>query len=167
MSFQVSKQFGDLAEKLVAAYLAACGIESEHSGKNPDYDLLCKLGRTKFTIECKFDLKSETTNNLCIEVYNPKSDKPSGITASKADLIVFVLPDGSNRTLWAASLFELRKFLSEVPPKKVIEVGGDKNATLHLYDVFTILDAVFHRLDVLDCKQAQKLVRTLLKCGES
>ena len=163
MGFHQSKGHGDQAEQLVATYLKSCGIESEFAGKNPDYDLLCKSGRTKFTIECKFDMKSEETNNLCIEIFNPKSDRPSGITSSKADLIAFVLPDGSNRTIWFASLFALRKFIGEVPPKKRVELGGDSNATLLLYNVFVILGAVFHRLDTLDCKGASALIKKLLK----
>lgn len=54
-------------------------------------DILITTERTSSTFEIKHDLKASTTGNICIEVWNPKTKKPSGILASGAQFIVYLI----------------------------------------------------------------------------
>lgn len=98
----------------------------------------CAKGKF-FTLEVKYDLMEAKTGNVAVEHYNTKSGHPSGITATKADLWVYVFSTLESHVCRASSL---RDYLRDVPPKRSVN-GGDGNAALALYERDAILDTVF------------------------
>ena len=161
-----SLRIGGIGEDFAVSVFQAGQIEAE---KNEDieqrafFDLNCKIGRKKFTCEVKYDMMAQKTGNIALEFYNSKSCKDSGIAITKADIWVHVLLDGTNKTMWIASVKELRKFIKDNPPFRTVSNVGDNNACLHLYQEDTLLDVVLHRADMLDEKKLKALVRKLLK----
>ena len=67
--------YGTHGEKFVVQVFEQAGISCV---KNPDvntrleHDLDCKIGRTKFTTEVKFDVMAQRTGNIAIEYHNTK-----------------------------------------------------------------------------------------------
>lgn len=133
-------------------------------GYNSDYDMLCNFDKLKFTCEIKFDVKSQETGNLAVEVHNTKIDKPSGLEATKSDIWIFVMKDGSHTVAFAANTQHLKEYIAGNEPKKRIEYAGDKNARIYLYSVDEILPSVFTRLDDAHTEDEIKArIRKLIK----
>ena len=105
---------------------------------------------------------SEKTSNVAIEVHNPKSDKPSGLYVTEADIWFHLIPDGNNITCWINSVSNLKKFVETIEPKKIIEVGGDQNSRMLLYQIDDILSHGLIRLENLNKKDAIKLIKDTL-----
>ncbi len=99
-------------------------------------------------LEVKFDKMSKFTGNLAFEFWNPKKNEPSGLTASKSDFWVYCF--NSPLEAYIVELSVLKDYIELHPAKKVIHVGGDKNASLYLYDKDQIVADIFWRIDELD-----------------
>lgn len=139
---QKQKRAGDFAEDLVVEFLTGKGFECDKSkGKNYDYDVSAKNDKIELTFEVKYDIMSEKTGNIALEYWNCRKNEPSGITVTKSDYWVFVLTRKGEHSLHFAKVAELKKFIDDVTPKKIIPIGGDKNASLMLYDEDVILPA--------------------------
>jgi hypothetical protein len=166
LGFHKSRAHGDAGENFVISLLKSINITAE---KNSDltiaskYDIACQMGRKKFTGEVKFDRMAEKTDNIAIEIFNPKSNKHSGINITEADLWFHLIPDGDNITCWFNKTSAILKFIGEHAPKKTVELAGDQNATILLYSMNDTLDKVLFRLENLEPKQALKLVKEVLK----
>lgn len=161
-----SLRIGDIGETFAISVFKDADIEAEKNEVVEDreyYDLICKIGRKGFTCEVKHDVMAQKTGNIAIEFYNSKSCKDSGINVTKSDIWIHILQDDSNKTMWAASVKELRKFIKDNPPHRTVTDVGDDNACLYLYREDVLLGTVFHRVETLDKKGIQKLVRKLLK----
>lgn len=164
MGFAVDRVRGLRGEELVVKTLQIDGIEcdiNEDKDTNIYYDIACKMGRKKFTVEVKSDYMAEKTGNLAIEYYNSKKGTPSGVTVTKADLWVHCIKDGTNLTVWATSVKNLKAFIAAEEPIKKVEFGGDDNASLLLYSDYHILE-IFERLDNLPENQIKKAIKRLL-----
>ena len=134
------------------------------------FDLDLKFGKMgeEFTEKVfegnsKVEVKTErdiwvTTGNIAIEIYNPKSGKPSGLTATKATLWCQVLQD----SVWITSVKALRKFCEETPPFKMFSSAGDGNAAILLYRTEDIL-TIFERIDECNSEQLQALINQQLR----
>ena len=156
---------GRVGEEFTKKTLEDCGIQcskNDDYNKRYDYDLVCKMGRKKFTIEVKYDYKSEETGNIAIEHHNSKVDRPSGITATKADLWVYILGTGKNISAWVVKSSALKAFLEKVSPFKEIAYGGDNNAALYIYKKDDILERLFVRMDDLKENELKALIKGLL-----
>lgn len=154
---------GKIAEDLVEKILKDIGCETERSeGKFLEWDLRCKLKTKKFTVEVKYDYMSAKTGNLCIETWNTKQDKPSGLSATKAKIWAVCIPDGDHITVWLTKTKDLREFVKNNDPKRTIEKAGDDNTRILLYDDFEIL-AIFEKIDHLDLEQKARIIRKLIK----
>ena len=163
----MSKAFGigHKGEQEVIALLNRCGIITEKEPdkeKRYDHDLVCQLGKKKFTCEVKFDSMACQTGNLAIEHWNSKKDSASGITVTKADLWVHLIRDGENITVWATNTNTLREYLKTNAPFKKISKAGDSNAELDLYRTDEIL-SIFERLDNVTDKEVITRIRKILK----
>ena len=162
MSFQKGNLGEDFAKEVLEKFGVLCEKNTDYE-KRYDYDLSCKLGKEKFTIEVKFDDKSASTGNLYIEYHNSKADKPSGVTVTKSNLWIQVLPEEDGlKTVWVTSVSSLRNFMKEVEPYKKIAFGGDDNSAGYVYAKETILNKLFKRIDNLDKKNAIKLIKEML-----
>lgn len=161
-----SLRIGDIGESFAIEVFKAAGIEAE---KNQDeehrefFDLVCKIGRKKFTCEVKHDVMAQKTGNIAVEFYNSKSCKDSGIAVTKADIWIHILQDDSNKTMWAASVKEFRDFIKKNPPHRTVTGVGDNNACLYLYREDRLLDNILHRCETLEEKALKRLVRKLIK----
>ena len=122
------------------------------------YDIIAMLD-TEFTIEVKNDIYAAKSGNIAIEIYNPKSEKLSGLCATKSDIWVHIV-DGKH---WFTATNLLKTFVNIHKPKRIIDKAGDGNATIYLYDVDIILPAIFICMNDKDKKQLQADIKGLLK----
>ena len=155
MGFVSDKIKGENAEDSVAKILSHHWDVHKASdlqrGAFTDWDLsVAQLGTgyEVFTVEVKYDEMQARTGNIAIEIYNPKSGKPSGLTATKATLWCQALQD----SVWITSVKALRKFCEETPPFKMFSSAGDGNAAILLYKTEDILE-IFERID--DCSKEE------------
>ena len=146
-----------LEENNIAAVL------NEQKKKFADYDIECKLGRTKFTVEIKYDLMAEKTENIAIEYYNSSTAESSGMDSTKADLWGHIIPDGKSLQCFLTSVKLLKGFVKKNKPFKKIAKAGDGNASLYLYRTNVILPAIFKDISNLTESQLKKLIKLLLK----
>lgn len=149
--FKKDEAVGKVAEGLVTTLLSGCGLKTTPvSFENKSFwDITFesptswKLGIKDINVEVKHDVYQQRSGNLAIEIWNCKSDKPSGLKISKAHLWTYVLSD----SIWICNTQDLRMFTDSIPPKRLVSKAGDGNATIILYDSEEILNAVFHRID--------------------
>ena len=164
-NFIMNKALGKVGERFVQQILLSAGIDTEENYDEElliEYDLECKIGKKKFTVECKVDRYSEKSGNICLEYWDCKKDQPSGINATTADIYIYVLPDGNNLTVWAIATKNLKKFYKDVKPIRKIEKAGDNNACIVLYKDVDILP-FFTRLDNVSEKEVRSIIKRLLK----
>lgn len=164
MSKAAAFGIGNKGEKEVIALLNKCGIVTEKEPdreKRYDHDLVCQLGKKKFTCEVKFDSMACQTGNLAIEWWNSKKDAPSGLTVTKANLWVHLIRDGSNIAVFIINTSKLRNFVNNTQAFKDIEKGGDNNASLKLFKLDDILPE-FTRIDNLHTDDIKKQIKSIL-----
>lgn len=130
----MSKFLSDLSEgkkkeALVVQRLQQLKFTAQLSNSK-QYDVEWEDNGKNLKGEVKFDKASDRTGNIAIEFHNSKLNKPSGLTATKADVWFIVFPDD---VIWWCYVEDLKKFVKENKPKKVVIGGGDKNADLYLY----------------------------------
>jgi len=165
MGFVRDKIKGENAEDSVANILSSYWdvhkASDLQSGAFSDWDLSAAqigTGYEVFTVEVKYDEMQAKTGNVAIEIYNPKSGNPSGLTATKANLWCQVLKDSA----WITSVKALRKFCKETPPFKMFSSAGDGNAAILLYKTEDILE-IFERIDECQKEKIFKKINSLLK----
>ena len=163
MSFEKGKKGEKIAKEVLEEFGVKCELNEDYE-KRYDYDLSCKVGRKKFSVEVKFDDRSSSTGNIYIEYHNSRADKPSGVAVTKADLWIHVLPDGTGiNAVWITPVSSLRRFMKEVEPHKKVSFGGDRNSAGYVYTKASILETLFKRIDILNKKEAVKLIKEMLK----
>lgn len=137
-----SLKIGDEAEQEVMAFLETlglCPIKNDDKNTRLFHDIHCIWNENEFSssvdrvikFEVKNDVMAHKTGNVAIEYYNSKSNKASGITATKADWWVHKITGN----LWIIRVSDLLTFTKEEKPHKIINGGGDKNADLLIYKV--------------------------------
>lgn len=157
-SFLKDLQSGQKGEQRLIDILTECGIEANAVGrKQPLWDLECVLGKNQFTVEVKNDLYEAKSGNVAIEVHNCKSDKPSGLTRTKADLWCHILSED----VWIIKTDDLRSFVEKTKPLRKIKSGGDGNATLLLYPTTQIM-AVFTKVSGITPKKVSKIITGMI-----
>lgn len=166
MGFKSSQQLGKEAEDFVIKLFTRHKYEvsrNEDKDTRSEYDLAVSISpKKKVYIEVKLDKMAAQTQNLCIEYYNPKTQKDSGINITKANIYSYTLLDDGNHTVWFSNVNKLKDYLKNTKPKKVINKGGDNNASLYLYPVEKILADVFVRMENLaDEETFHKLFKEL------
>lgn len=136
---------GKRAEELVVKIINDVGFDCyiDNSVKY-EWDVIIIYGKYNIPIEVKFDEYEQRSGNIAIEVFNTRLGKQSGLTATKAFFWAHVLCDG---VVWITTVEKLKKYLDTEPPSRIIDSGGDGNATLHLYNSTQILSDIFVRID--------------------
>lgn len=162
MSFLGALKSGKNGEELLIQLFRDASIECQSNPKNKDveWDVSGTLFGLDFHVEAKFDLMEAKTKNIAVEYHNPKLKKPSGIFATKSDLWAIIL--SSPLTIWIARTSDLKKYVEKEPCLKDIEVGGDKNASLKLFNRDSIFADIFHRIDELPPWELSDLLIRLL-----
>lgn len=151
---------GKEGEQLVIDKLTAAGFICKLAPERSiEYDIHCCLEPKEFTIEVKFDLMASKTGNVAVEYWNSKSNKPSGVTATKANLWCHIIGD-KEKEIWITKTDELRSLIQTVPPLKIIQSGGNKNSDMMIYtkDAFC---KKFKRIDQLTNIEVFRLIQCL------
>ena len=126
---------GKKAEQYIAKlykenFYPTCDYISFHIGK--EYDISFSFPRKdSIHVEVKFDKFAVKSGNLCFEMQDHKG-RPSGIMATEADLMVFIVAKSLNskKQIFEFDVPELRDFIEEhmdTTRYKVVK-GGDGNA---------------------------------------
>ena len=135
---------GDAGERRVMSLYEGFGFNSIQSqGKFPDWDIKSFYKAFEFSTEVKWDIYAVKSGNIAIEVFNPKSDKPSGLYATKANLWTHITD-----YVYVTTVEDLKVFVDTESPVRTITNGGDGNATLLLFREDHILN-IFTKLDIL------------------
>ncbi len=165
MGFVSDKLKGENAEDSVAKILSCHWDVQKASdlevGAFSDWDLSAAqvdTGHEAFTVEVKYDEMQAKTGNIAIEIYNPRSAKASGLTATKATFWCHVLQD----SVWISSVEKLKKFCEDNPPFKSFNSVGDGNASILLYKTDDILK-IFERIDKCSQKELKSKIHSLLR----
>ena len=141
-SLQVGSVGEDLAIKAFANIGRKCVL-----GDGKKHDLILD---GQYIVEVKYDIMSKKTGNIAIEYWNSKKNEPSGISATLAKYWVHIAFDKiGNTIIFVVKVDELKDFIKNTKPKKIIKAGGDDNADLYIYGLDVILNtAIFSRLDL-------------------
>ena len=149
---------GQEAETLVSELLLKHQIEGVSCNK-ASHDISFIIDSETYSLEVKFDLYSDKSGNVAIEYYNPLKCKPSGITATTADLWVYVFPD---LEIHAVSTASLKEFIKANAPDRNLPKVGDGNASIYLYKKQFILDKAFTLVSNMDKEEFVTALRGLL-----
>jgi hypothetical protein len=153
--FISSIKSGNQGEQLLQDLFELHGYECQKSpGKFSEYDFTIRKREKEFTIEVKSDFMATQTGNVAIEYFNPKSNKASGITVTESDYWVHILFNPVR--ILIARTRSLYHFVSSVKPLKLINRGGDGNASLMIYPIDVIQDAFIDITDVNDLESTMK-----------
>tara|TARA_Y100001963_G_C6535874_1_gene333258 strand:+ start:139 stop:606 length:468 start_codon:yes stop_codon:yes gene_type:complete len=121
---------GAIGENAVANYLGEGWRRADSSEREQIMGDVLPVGELRAGIEVKTDVKSFKTGRVAFEVkkVTPKGYVDSGINWTKANLVVYVLPEINSS--WTALVYEtstLRKLLADVTDYRM---GGDRDAAL-------------------------------------
>ena len=161
---------GRVAEdKIVKLYdsLGCISLLNKARDELSHFDMTTKLATTRgelplyydseFSTEVKYDIYANRSGNIAIETFNPKTGKPSGIGITTADIWAHIVDD-----IYLTSVRALKEHVETVKPFRLIEAGGDNNATLFLYKKEDILSEIFINFSVLEPDEGrEKLVELL------
>lgn len=162
--FDIGKSGENFVKYIIKQASFECELNNDYE-KRYDYDLSVKMGKKKFTIECKYDIYSVKSGNIAIEHYNCKSECDSGINSTLADIWAHIIPDKNSDDIlaYAISVKKLKEFVEQTQPHKEIVAGGDKNSNMYLYKKEIILPE-FKRFDnITDPKTMKSLFLEMLK----
>ena len=167
-NFSQTLAVGKLAESYVLRLLNGCGLKAAPVAfaQRSFWDVQAEvpnwwgLEDNLLKLEVKHDIYHARTGNIAIEVFNTVSNKPSGLTNTKADLWVCVLHD----SMWIAKTEFLKTFVFDagIKPKKIVDNAGDGNAMIYLYSDDEIL-SIFHRVDNLISTEVLEKLKELCK----
>lgn len=156
-------RIGRLAEDRISRLLELAGATiTKPEGKFKPYDLSVSLGKMQFTVEVKYDVMAVDTGNIAIEYENCRDSTASGITATEADLWAHCIKDGTNIVVFVCPVSVLKEYINTNKPKRVVNFAGDQNASLMLYGMDEILEAIFTRIDVMEPARLQQVIRKML-----
>jgi len=166
MSFKNDLKKGNKGENEVIKVFKKHGIElvkNTDAKHLKDFDLIGKIGTKKITIEVKYDYMSEKTGNIALEFYNSSKDEASGIDCTKSKVWAHIIMDMGFPTIWVTSTKTLKAYIKKNKPFRIVENAGDGNANLYLYNIDTILSAIFHRIDKVTKDAFSKIIKEVLK----
>lgn len=132
MSFQKSKNIGDIAEDTILQFLLSRGISCRKTDGRK-HDIIIVFDSRDICAEIKFDKMSDKTKNIALEYYNSKSKKDSGFASSNAELWFHVT--NINNAIWLTSPNKIKEFTKSNKPKRTVLQGGDGNADILLYPI--------------------------------
>jgi hypothetical protein len=146
----------------VIQLLEKAGMTGEKSvGKNSFYDIksevaLDGIGEHTIFYEIKYDLMSSKTGNLALEFFNPKSGKPSGIMITSSDFWIFCFNEPIEA--WLCGVNALKAYIDANKPKRIVDVAGDKNASLMLYSREKLCAELFRRIDNMEKEEFRNII---------
>jgi len=132
--FKRSLSTGKIAVEFCMDYLEKLGFActKPNEGYFPDYDFIAEGYDISFTIECKNDVYANKSGRIAIEVYNPRQNKVSGLFSTNANYWFQFVNNEYNLMI---PVTQLKDFVKSNNPNKIIEVGGDNNSKMYLYNM--------------------------------
>ena len=121
------------------------------------WDIGADNEQLRFFTEVKNDVYAEKSGNIAIEVYNPKSGKPSGIYVTEAEVWCHIT-DG----LYFTGVTRLKQYVESTTPFKIIDRAGDGNATIYLFKKHVLFPSIFERLDNRDSEEALDILSGII-----
>lgn len=128
-NFRKDLEDGKFAEALVSAYLKSKNKELVVTelvkARQKEGDLETDDG----TVEVKFDKMAGSTNNLCFELANGKG-QPTGIAATKAGHVAYVVPRDDHYIIYMFETEKLRAYVLDSGNSSKVRIvnGGDRRA---------------------------------------
>lgn len=112
-------------KKLIEHYKSIGHLVRELEGKDEQEhgDFRIMLTDMHVNIEVKYDEMAAKTGNLCFEMSN--GTKMTGIMATKAHKVYYVVPNGEAVTVYVFETEKLKDFISK-PENVKIKNGGDR-----------------------------------------
>lgn len=143
--FHSSLQVGRTGEMLFYTQMEKFNIPyiiNNNKKTNKFYDCMIFPNDTEIKVEIKYDVMSEKTGNIAIEINNSKTNKPSGLYVTQAKVWCLVLP---SLGLFFSKVDNIKQHVIDNLPLRTIIGGGDGNADLLLYKREALLDTLFHK----------------------
>jgi hypothetical protein len=128
-NFRKDLEDGKFAEVLVTNYLKSKNqslvVTELVRARQKEGDLETVDG----TVEVKFDKMAGSTSNLCFELANGKG-QPTGIAATKAALVAYVVPREDHYIIYMFETEKLRKYILDTNNTAKVRIvnGGDRRA---------------------------------------
>ncbi len=135
MAWKTDLHAGASAEKMVLDKLGEWGfIGRKNPHKKPHrYDLEVDISPAKMLrLEVKNDKFAATSGNIALEYHNPKSDKPSGLYATDAEIWCHVIRGDEILFTHTRTLID---WITWIKPYKHFKRVGDNNAAIKLYKI--------------------------------
>ncbi len=127
-AFESQLRSGHYNELRVALYFMLRGhaVHIGFSGQSFDLLVVPVDGRPSFKVEVKWDKAAARSGNIFLELHNPRSNRPSGLTASQADWWCHVVGEGQ----WAylMPIVFLRQWLEGQELRSTRTQGKDSNS---------------------------------------
>lgn len=160
MAFIQDHRDGRQAEDYILYLLRSGGMKATRCKDRADEckDLEVVVDGRWLSVEVKFDKMAAKTGNLAIEYYKPIKKSDSGLAATTADLWVYVLR--YPLSAYIIPVQELKQFVSNTNPAKIMERVGDGNASILLYKLDVILPH-FYSLSETSSKERKNLLRNM------
>jgi hypothetical protein len=152
------KEGEDRLSKILSKFYDVQSNDAKSRKEKSYHDLTCSKESMSFTIEVKNDIYAKKSGNIAIEYWNCKSNIPSGITGTKANIWCHITHNG----VFVCSVKKLKEYLETTKPFRTIEVGGNQNASLFLYKEDIIMPAVFINLEKVKTKDMERTIKGLL-----
>ena len=171
MTFKDDILKGEAGENILGSLLEKCGFAVTKSrGKNDSWDLKASLNGKDWYFEVKYDLYSLKSQNIAIEFHNSKTNKPSGISATKSDFWVHIIPSKPVKILVCPTdkLLKLVKDAvagchTDISPLRIVYGGGDKNSDMILFQLSNI-SPVFVDFSLLSHAEIQEYIYDSHRC---
>lgn len=129
--FKRSLSIGSQGEKFARNMLEKLGAKTE-DGDGKIVDFWIFINDKKFSCETKFDVYANKSGNICLEVFNTKLCKPSGIMGTTTDIWITVLAEN---IIYFSKVESLKQFTKENKPKRELIGVGDNNSHILLYSI--------------------------------
>lgn len=146
---------GQRGEAIAFQALINSGLYKRSNNSPPqthgDFQLLdTKNGNLPVNIEVKYDILAESTGNMCFEFCNAKG-KLTGIMATEADIVVYVLNNKDNYMLYMFLKDALKSYLVDTANAQNVRIvnGGDKKKfTMALSSIDNMSKLAFKIIEV-------------------
>ena len=125
-------------DELISYIIKEYGVQliERAVGNQPYWDCkMANIDNVEKLIELKIDYMSARTGNIAIEFRNSKKNIPSGINITKADVWshAYVYEDAWHCMF--VKVKDLKEYINNNPPHKIIFGGGDKNSDMYIYAI--------------------------------
>ena len=129
--FQKDLVFGKKYESELLNHISYDSFQISE-GLFKDYDVKIVKDGLAISYECKADRWTHRTGNICIEFMC--SNKPSGISTSKADYYAYFIVKGDKYELLICKTEDIRQLIKDKLYTRIHRGGDNKNSEFFLFN---------------------------------